>query len=44
MRLLTVAAEQSVLCLALWPRTDARGQDSAGNACTKQASQLGSLV
>ena len=32
MRLLTVAAEQSVLCLALWPRTDAKGQDSTGNA------------
>lgn len=44
MRLLIVAAEQNVLCLGLWPRTDARLQDSTGNAHLQRALHKDSLV
>ena len=38
MSLLIVAAEQNVLCLGLWPRTDARLQVSTGTACLQPTS------
>lgn len=43
MRLILVAVEQSVLCLGMWPRTDGRLHDSAGDVL-KQAPNLDRLV
>lgn len=45
MRLIIVAAEQSVLCLGCWPRAGSRLEDTAGDAFfLRQAPELESLV
>ena len=45
MRLIIVAAEQSVLCLGCWPRTGSRLEDTAGEALLlRQAAELEILV